>query len=377
MTSRKLTVAVLFGGRSGEHEVSLESAACVMEAIDRRKYDVLPIGITREGRWIASGDPLAALRSGQVNGHQQTALLPGDPTAPGLIRLPAAAPGPAGPPAAGAGPVVQRIDVVFPVLHGPYGEDGTVQGLLELAGIPYVGSGVLGSAVGMDKLAMKRLFQHAGLPLVPYLAIRKADWARRPAELLEQVGDLLGFPVFVKPANLGSSVGITKVGRAAELEGAIALAFQYDRTVLVEEGLEVREIECGVLGNDDPEVSVVGEVVPRREWYDYEAKYTPGLAEVVIPAPLPPALAEAVREMSLRAFRAIDAAGLARVDFFLDKRSGQLYVSEINTMPGFTRTSMYPKLWAASGLDYPSLVDRLIALALERGAERRALRTTR
>lgn len=370
---RKLTVAVLFGGRSGEHDVSLDSAASVLDAIDRARYEVLPIGITREGRWITAGDPLAALRSGRVNGDSRTAVLPGDPTAHGLIRLGEAA---EVSPATGA-PVAERIDVIFPVLHGTYGEDGTVQGLLELAGIPYVGSGVLGSAVGMDKLTMKRLFQHAGLPLVPYLAIRKADWTARCAATLEQAADLLGFPLFVKPANLGSSVGISKVKGPAELAAAAALAFEYDRTVIVEEGLEIREIECGVLGNDDPEVSVVGEVVPKREFYDYEAKYTPGLAEVVIPAPISHELAESLRGMARRAFQAIDAAGLARIDFFLEKRSGRVYVSEINTMPGFTRTSMYPKLWAASGVPYPTLVDRLIGLALGRAAEKRSLRTAR
>ncbi len=371
---RKLTVAVIFGGRSGEHEVSLDSAASVLEAIDRAKYEVLPIGITREGRWIAAGDPLAALRSGHPNGDTCTAVLPGDPTAPGLIQLDASA---GGVPASGRPAAPARIDVVFPVLHGTYGEDGTIQGLLELAGVAYVGSGVLGSAVGMDKPTMKRLFQHAGLPLVPYLSLRKADWTTRRAELLEQVADLLGFPVFVKPANLGSSVGVTRVKGPAALAPAVALAFEYDRTVIVEEGLDVRELECGVLGNDAPEVSVVGEVIPKREFYDYEAKYTPGLTEVVIPAQVPREVSESLREMALRAFRALDAAGLARVDFFLEKRSGRLYINELNTMPGFTRTSMYPKLWAASGLSYPELIDRLLTLALERAAEKRALRTTR
>jgi D-alanine-D-alanine ligase len=371
---RKLTVAVLFGGRSGEHEVSLDSAASVLEALDRTKYEILPIGITREGRWITAGDPLAALRSGRVNGESRTAILPGDPTTQGLIRLPDPA---SLAPAAGQGPTAERIDVVFPVLHGTYGEDGAVQGLLELAGIPYVGSGVLGSAVGMDKLAMKRLFQHAGLPLVPYLGVRRRDWTTRRRETLEQVADLLGFPLFVKPANLGSSVGISKVKRPEDLEPAMALAFEYDRTVLVEVGLEARELECAVLGNDEPEVSVVGEIVPRKEFYDYEAKYTPGLTDVLIPAPIPDDLADSVREMGRRAFRVLDTAGLARVDFFMEKRSGRLYINELNTMPGFTRTSMYPKLWAASGVSYPALVDRLIELALERGAEKRALRTAR
>jgi D-alanine-D-alanine ligase len=382
---RKLTVAVLFGGRSGEHEVSLDSAASVLEAIDRARYDVLPIGITREGRWITAGDPLAALRSGHVNGESRTAVLPGDPTAPGLLRLgaggaaPAVAPELTGPSSAAAwsASAADHIDVVFPVLHGTYGEDGTVQGLLELAGLPYVGSGVLGSSVGMDKLTMKRLFQHAGLPLVPYLGVRKADWTSRRRETLDQIVDLLGFPLFVKPANLGSSVGISKVKGRAELEPAMALAFAYDRTVIVEEGLEVRELECAVLGNDDPQVSVVGEIVPKREFYDYEAKYTPGLTDVYIPAAIPDPLGDALRDMGRRAFLAIDAAGLARVDFFLEKRTGRVYLNEINTMPGFTRTSMYPKLWAASGVPYPALVSRLIELALERAAEKRALRTDR
>ncbi len=367
---RKLTVAVLFGGRSGEHEVSLDSAASVLEAIDRAKYEVLPIGITREGRWITAGDPLAALRSGHVNGESRTAILAGDPTAPGLIRLPERA-------VVGTTPAPEKIDVVFPVLHGTYGEDGTVQGLLELAGLPYVGSGVLGSAVGMDKLTMKRLFQHAGLPLVPYLAVRAASFRARRREALEQVGDLLGFPVFVKPANAGSSVGITKVKRPQDLEAAMALAFEYDRTVIIEEGLDARELECAVLGNDAPEVSVVGEVVPKREFYDYEAKYTPDLTDVLIPAPIPERTAESLRDMGRQAFLALDCAGLARVDFFMEKRSGRIYLNELNTMPGFTRTSMYPKLWQASGLSYPALVDRLLSLALERAEEKRTLRTTR
>ncbi len=377
---RKLTVAVLFGGRSGEHEVSLDSAASVLGAIDRGKYDVLPIGITREGRWITAGDPLAALRSGHANGDSRTAILAGDPTAPGLIRLPADGPTPSAPSSVAAvasGSVGERIDVVFPVLHGTYGEDGTVQGLLELAGIPYVGSGVLGSAVGMDKLTMKRLFQHAGLPLVPYLAVRKRDWTARRRDSLEQIGDLLGFPVFVKPANAGSSVGITKVKRPQDLEAAMVLAFEYDRTVIIEEGLGVRELECAVLGNDEPEVSVVGEIVPKNEFYDYEAKYTPGLTDVLVPAPIPGSTSDSLRDMGRRAFQALDCAGLARVDFFMEKRTGRVYLNELNTMPGFTQTSMYPKLWAASGLTYPALVDRLIALALERAEEKRQIKTVR
>jgi D-alanine-D-alanine ligase len=273
--------------------------------------------------------------------------------------------------------VVTSLDVVFPLLHGTYGEDGTVQGLLELADIPYVGASVLASAVSMDKGMMKSLFQQAGLPIVPHLVIQRRVWEADPASVQEQILRTLSLPVFVKPANLGSSVGISKVKQVAELQPALACASQYDRRLLVEQGLDCREFECSVLGNDEPMVSVVGEVIPQREFYDYQAKYTEGLCYFCIPAAIDGILAEALRQMALVAFRAVDAAGLARVDFFVDRHSNTPYVNEINTLPGFTTVSMYPKLWQASGISYTELIDRLVQLALERHADTRRRRTTR
>ncbi|GIX46588.1 MAG: D-alanine--D-alanine ligase [Candidatus Tectimicrobiota bacterium] len=361
--SSKLRVALLFGGRSGEHEVSVASAASVMQALDARKYDVLPVYLTPQGRWLPAVSPLQLLE-GRGDAPSRTAvLLSGDPQCRGLVPLDARR-------------EVQAVDVVFPLLHGTYGEDGTVQGLLELADLPYVGAGVLGSAVGMDKGVMKALFQQAGLPVVPHLVIRRHEWERQPRQVEERILDILPLPLFVKPANLGSSVGVTKVKQATELAAALARAAQYDRRLLVEQGLECRELECGVLGNEEPMASVVGEVVPRREFYDYQAKYTPGLSELRIPAPVAPEVAAAVQRLALAAFRAIDAAGLARVDCFLERRSGAIYVNEINTLPGFTTVSMYPKLWEASGIPYAALLDRLIELALEHYRERKRCQTT-
>ncbi|MGH7406284.1 MAG: D-alanine--D-alanine ligase family protein, partial [Candidatus Methylomirabilales bacterium] len=264
----------------------------------------------------------------------------------------------------------ESIDVAFPVLHGTYGEDGTVQGLLELLGVPYVGCGVMASALGMDKVATKAAFQQAGLPVVPYRVLTARSWREDPAAVLSLLEQTFVYPIFVKPSNLGSSVGVSRATHRVSLDQAIAEAFRYDRKILVEQGLDCREIECGILGNDAPEASVVGEIVPKRLWYDYRAKYEPGMSEVRIPAPLPPPLARDVQAQAIRAYQAIDCAGMARVDFFLERASAQLYVNEINTIPGFTATSVYPKLWEASGLSYPDLVDRLIQLALERHAER-------
>jgi D-alanine-D-alanine ligase len=358
---RRLRVGVVFGGRSGEHEVSLASAASVLGAIDGARYEVVPMGITKDGQWLVGGDPLRAL----VDGAGIRLALPpravGAPAEAGtaLARVATAGGLPAG--------AAARLDVVFPVLHGPYGEDGTLQGLLELADVAYVGAGVLASAVGMDKATMKAVFRAHGLPVVPHLVVVRHEWAEGAGPLTRRVADEIGYPCFVKPANLGSSVGISKVTAAGDLEAAVRLAFAHDRKLLIERGITGREIEVSVLGNEHPEASVPGEVLPGKEWYDYEAKYTEGIAKLLIPAPLDAPVAEEIRRIALAAFRAIDAAGLARVDFFLGE-DDRIWLNEINTMPGFTQTSAYPRLWEASGLPYPRLIDRLIGLALERHA---------
>jgi D-alanine-D-alanine ligase len=355
---KRIRVGVLFGGRSGEHEVSLISADSVIKALDPAKYEVVPIGISREGRWCLGREALKLLP--QVL-DQGTPVIPSvDPHGPKLVPLK-----PAGnllaPP---------QIDVIFPVLHGTFGEDGTIQGLLELAGIPYVGAGVLGSAVGMDKDVMKRLFRDAGLPVVEWVVVLRNEWKQSPARFRKLIETKLGYPLFVKPANLGSSVGISKVHNRRELGPAIDLAARYDRKVIVEIGLDAREIECSVLGNDQPKASVPGEIVPVNEFYDYEAKYVKEGSELLIPAKLSPSETRCVRDLAIRAFRAVDCAGMARVDFLLDRPSGKLFVNELNTIPGFTPISMYPKLWEASGVPYPALLDRLIELALERHREK-------
>jgi len=366
---RKVRVAVVFGGRSGEHEVSLVSAASVMQAMDRERYEVFPIGITRSGRWLTNGEPMLALQSGQADGPA-----PAEPATPQGERAPALAPGSRElvPGTREAG--FPAVDVVFPVLHGPYGEDGTIQGLLEMAGIPYVGAGVLGSALGMDKVAMKDVFVAHGLPVVDHVALLARDWRARPAEWVAQVEERLGYPCFVKPANLGSSVGVTKAHDRQELVRGLDEAAQYDRRLLVERGVNAREIEVSVLGNDEPQASVPGEVVPCNEFYDYAAKYLDGESQLLIPAPIPDDLRRQAQELALRAFVALDCAGMARVDFLLCRDTGRLYINELNTIPGFTPISMYPKLWEASGLPYPKLIDRLIELAMERFEERRRLR---
>jgi D-alanine-D-alanine ligase len=352
---------VIFGGRSGEHEVSLASAASVLSAIDPERYEIVPMGITKDGQWVVGGDPLRALAHAS---GLTLALPPAAPAAPRqtLARVATAGGLPAG--------VASRLDVVFPVVHGPYGEDGTLQGLLELADVAYVGAGVCASAVGMDKATMKAVFRAHGLPVVAHLVVRDHEWGAASVAWHARVGAELGYPCFVKPANLGSSVGITKVAGASALDAAMAGAFAHERKALVERAIAGREIEVSVLGNDAPEASVPGEILPGREWYDYEAKYTDGIAKLLIPAPLAPALADEFRRLAIEAFRAIDAAGLARVDFFLDT-DDRIWLNEINTIPGFTRFSAYPRLWEASGLSYRSLIDRLIALALERHARKR------
>jgi D-alanine-D-alanine ligase len=355
-------VGLLFGGRSGEHELSLVSAQSVMEALDPAKYDVVPIGITRQGEWRAGSEALMLL---PVVLEQGAVVVPSaDPGRPGLIPIHAGA--------TGAGN--RKLDVIFPVLHGTFGEDGTVQGLLELADMPFVGAGVLASAVGMDKDVMKRLFRDAGLPVVKWICALRTDWEKSPAKTARQIEKALRYPVFVKPANLGSSVGISKVRNRRELRKAMSLAARYDRKIVIEQGLDAREIECSVLGNERPQASVPGEVVPVNEFYDYEAKYQKEGSELIIPAKLKARETRRVRELAVRAFQAVDGEGMARVDFLMTRRTGRIYVNEVNTIPGFTPISMYPKMWAASGLAYPKLLDRLIELALERHREKR--RTT-
>jgi D-alanine-D-alanine ligase len=354
---KKIRVGLIFGGRSGEHEVSLASAASVLKAIDKEKYEVVPIGITREGKWIVGGDPLKVLK--EHTGYSDTlpATLLVNPETKGLLKLDNSKPDPTH---------LDSLDVIFPLLHGTYGEDGTVQGLLELADIPYVGAGVLASAVGMDKALMKSVFRDHGLPIVNFLVIKRKDLEKDPDTVWKQVEERLGYPCFVKPANLGSSVGVSKARDLADLRKALTLAAQYDRKIIVEQAINCREIECSVLGNDDPWVSVPGEVIPQGEFYDYTCKYTEGMMKFIIPAPLSPATQEEIQQIAIRAYLAIDCAGMARVDFFIDKETGKVYLNEINTIPGFTEMSAYPKLWEASGISYPELIDRLIQLAIER-----------
>ena len=361
----KIRVGLVFGGRSGEHEVSLLSARSVMNAIDKDKYEIVPVGITKDGRWIASGDPMKALEAGDAGASQPAALL-GDPSRRGLMRLEDTE-------RALEATRLSELDVVFPVLHGPYGEDGTVQGLLELAGIPYVGAGVTASAVGMDKAIFKDVVRAHGLPIVDYVVVKRKEWDADPEAVVDQIEEQLGYPVFTKPVNLGSSVGITKCHDRAGLMAGLADAARYDRKLLVEMAVPAaREIEVSVLGNDDPIASVPGEVIPSREFYSYEAKYIDtgdDASELLIPAPISPEQTELVRDLAVRAYRAIDCAGMARVDFLLSGETGKCYLNELNTIPGFTVISMYPKLWEASGIPYTELIDRLIELALERFEE--------
>lgn len=361
---KALRVGLIFGGRSGEHEVSLLSAQGVMNAIDKTKYQVVPIGITKEGRWLASGDPLKALSSGVI-AESNPALLLAEPSDRGLMRLEDLETE-----RALSAVQVSQLDVIFPILHGPYGEDGTVQGLLELAGIAYVGAGVAASAVGMDKVLFKGIMEARGLPVVPYVVILRKTWEREPDEVLARVEASLGYDCFVKPANLGSSVGISKAHDRAELRAALDDAARYDRKLLVEVAVDAREIEVSVLGNDEPIASVPGEVVPSNEFYDYAAKYLDGESDLLIPAPIPNQTAEMIAQVAVEAYRAIDCAGMARIDFLLDRKTGRVYLNEVNTLPGFTPISMYPKLWEASGISYPELIDRLIQLALERHADK-------
>ena len=398
---KKLRVGILFGGRSGEHEVSLLSAASVLNAIDKDKYEVVPIGISKDGRWVTSGDAQRLLMGNPAVGGARPAqphLRAGDPeTTPGAAVL-----------ASGESVVVPpepvhrqsgmvpfqtdaaltrrasdraiNVDVIFPVLHGTFGEDGTIQGLLELADIPYVGAGVLGSAAGMDKDIMKSLFIAAGIPIVKHVTILRSDWEKNAKKVQKLVGNKLKYPVFVKPANLGSSVGISKAHDRKELGPAIEEAAKFDRKIVIEQGVggkkqKAREIECSVLGNDEPVASLPGEIVPGKEFYDYTAKYLDEGSQLIIPAKLSKAETKKVQELAVRAFKAVDCSGLARVDFLMDpgsrNKTRKIYLNEINTMPGFTAISMYPKLWAASGLAYTELISRLIELGLARHADKK------
>lgn len=357
---KKQRIGILFGGRSGEHEISLLSAASILKAIDKKKYEVLPIGINKQGQWLGAGEAQSLL-AGEAARNEPLQLSAGAD----LVHQ--------------SGNLTQTVDVVFPVLHGTFGEDGTIQGLFELADIAYVGSGVLGSAAGMDKDVMKKLFAAAGLPQTPYIAVTRAEWKADAKRCTRHIEKALQYPVFVKPANLGSSVGISKVHDRSELAAAMDLAASFDRKLVIEQGVggpgvKPRELEVAVLGNESPEASVVGEIVPDKEFYDYEAKYISDASVPIIPARLTTAESKQIRDMAIAAFRACDCAGLARVDFLMEParkgKKARIYLNEINTMPGFTSISMYPKLWEASGIPYKQLIDRLIALAVERHKEK-------
>jgi D-alanine-D-alanine ligase len=372
-------VGVLYGGRSGEHEVSLASAAAVFANLDRDRYDAIPIRLEKDGRWTLADRPPTASSAAEVieqsrsrdaraRGGREVFLpaRPGDETLLALDR------------GSDATTVTDlHLDVVFPVLHGPFGEDGTVQGLLELASVPYVGAGVLASAVGMDKAIAKVVLGARGLPVGEYDVVLRSSWASDRDGIAQRLGERLGFPMFVKPANLGSSVGISKVKEAAELPRAMDAAAEFDRKVIVEAAVpDAREIEVAVLGNDEPEASVPGEIIPSREFYDYDAKYIDEGSQTIVPADLSDADEREIRRMAVEAFRAVDCAGMARVDFLLSRSTGETYINELNTIPGFTTISMYSKMWEATGVPYQALLDRLIALALERHRERQQLRTT-
>jgi D-alanine-D-alanine ligase len=352
---KRLRVGVLFGGRSGEHEVSLASAASVIRGLDPDKYEPVPIGITKEGHWLIGQGAQKMLPEVLRTGQRVT--MTADPTDAALVRLDGSGGG-------------QRLDVVFPVMHGTFGEDGTIQGLLDLAALPFVGAGVLGSAVAMDKDVAKKLLRAAKIPVVPWLAIRREHWERHPIEVTHQIEKAFGYPVFLKPATLGSSVGMTKVHTHDELAAGMSLAAEYAQKIMVEQAVQAREIEVSVLGNHDPQASIPGEIVPHREFYDYAAKYLEEGTQLLIPAKLTAAQIKKFQHFAIEAFRALELHGMARVDFFLDKQSGKIYLNEVNTIPGFTSISMYPKLWEASGIPFMQLIDKLIELALEQHAEK-------
>jgi D-alanine-D-alanine ligase len=350
-----MRVGVLFGGRSGEHEVSLVSAASVIRGLDPDKYEAVPIGITKDGHWLIGQGAIKMLPEVLKGGRR--VMLTADPTEAALVPLDR-----------GAG--AQRLDVIFPVLHGTFGEDGTIQGMLDLAGLPYVGAGVLGSAVGIDKDVAKRLCQAAGIPVVPWVTVHRWHWEKDPKAVKAEIEDKFSYPVFVKPATLGSSVGMTKVHGAEELGPALDFACEYGMKILVEKAVSAREIEVSVLGNHEPKASVPGEIVPHREFYDYTAKYLEEGTELVIPAALKAAQVQKIQSLAVEAFRTLELSGMARIDFFLEKKGNKLYLNEVNTIPGFTSISMYPKLWEASGISFRELIDRLIELAFEMHRER-------
>jgi D-alanine-D-alanine ligase len=347
---KRLRVGVLFGGRSGEHEVSLASAASVIRGLDPDKYEAVPIGITKDGHWLVGEGAVKMLPEVLKGGRR--VMLTADPTEAALVPLDR-----------GAG--AQRLDVIFPVMHGTFGEDGTIQGMLELAGLPYVGAGVLGSAIGMDKDVAKRLCQEAGIPVVPWITVHRWHWEKEPESVKAEIEAKFEYPIFVKPATLGSSVGMTKVHNAEELAPALNFACEYGMKILVEKAVTAREIEVSVLGNHEPKASVPGEIVPHREFYDYAAKYLEEGTKLVIPADLKPKQATKIQSLAIETFRALELSGMARVDFFLEKKGGKIYLNEANTIPGFTSISMYPKLWEASGIPFRELIDRLLDLALE------------
>lgn len=363
MTERrrgKVRVAVLFGGQSGEHDVSLRSAQNVMNALDPDRYEIIPIGITREGRWLSGGDPFAALTASSPLFALGDGSPPSEP-----VEVPSES--------GLAAMFSESVDVVIPVLHGPMGEDGTVQGMLELAGIPYVGSGVLGSALSMDKAMAKTVLAQEGLPQAPWRMVTRKEWAQNPDAVTAWVEQSLGFPCFVKPANMGSSVGVTKAHDPSEFPAAMREAARWDRRIVIEKAVNARELEVSVLGNDEPIASVVGEIVPGNEFYDYNAKYVDDNSLLIAPAEIDRDTMVQVQELAIAAFRALDLAGMARIDFFLERDTDQLLINEANTLPGFTAISMYPLLWEASGMSRSELLDRLVGLALERAMERRTV----
>ena len=350
-----LRVGVLFGGRSGEHEVSLVSAASVIRGLDPDKYEAVPVGITKDGHWLIGEGAVKMLPEVLKGGRR--VMLTADPTEAAIMPLDR-----------GAG--AQRLDVIFPVLHGTFGEDGTIQGMLDLAGLPYVGAGVLGSAIGMDKDVSKRLCQAAGIPVVPWVTVHRWDWEKHPADVKKRIEEAFPYPVFVKPATLGSSVGMTKVHNAEELGPALDLACEFGMKILVEKAVSAREIEVSVLGNHEPTASVPGEIVPHREFYDYTAKYLEDGTQLLIPAQLKPAQVQRIQALAVLAFQTLELSGMARVDFFLETKGNKLYLNEVNTIPGFTSISMYPKLWEASGISFRELIDKLIELAFEQHREK-------
>jgi len=355
---KKIRVGIIFGGRSGEHEVSLSSAESILKAINKNKYEVVLIGITKKGKWIISENPLKLLKSQVEKEEVVPVALIGEPSDRQII------------PISNKKTRVERIDVFFPVLHGPYGEDGSVQGLFELADVPYVGSGVAASAIGLDKDLMKKIFRSEGLPVADYIVFKRKIWEENSKKIISKIEEEIRYPCFIKPANAGSSVGITKVHCPEELSTAINIAAKYDRKILAEVAIDAREIECSLLGNDEPEVSVPGEIIPANEFYDYEAKYHSENSRLIIPARSSEKKIHELQDIAKKAFKAMDCAGMARADFFLEKKTEKVYINELNTIPGFTKISMYPKLWEASGLPYTDLIDKLIQLAIENHKEK-------